>query len=532
VKKSQLRKFAHAVSNILKAHKFPSIGYMTVDALMSKKQIAAIFLLMIMMISIFPLIWFKYLPLIDYPRHLATLQIHQTFSTNINVQKFYAFRWIFIPNLGLDLLATPLLPFLTVEVIGKIVIVFTLLSIYVGTILLNKDLNPNNWGPSAFSGMFLYNGAFEWGFLNYIIGVGFAIWAFWLWVRYRDRVLGISILAFIVLGVVIGLMHFYALAIYAVCVAGYECSVLWEKLRGERRLQLSHLAVPIRAAVIIILPMLALLLPVASGRGPLVWGRSLDSIVRWKGEALASVIYFHQYLEKPLVLVLLAILVWALATRTLVVNSRMVIPLAVFGVIFIVMPAEFWGTGLADYRLPSGVAFFAWASLGWGEKPRGWIAMHCLLFALCLVARVGSIFAAWRPAQPILAEYETALQPVPPGSRLLVIMDGSGWSNPPLVHEPLLAAAKRGVFISRHSISNIEIYDYLLEIRNPEVKIPAAISLKEVGHGQTFILYRIDKATEHRSNERWSGAALQRLPAIPPDPTIIVFPNGRESDKR
>src|SRR6201987_3912153 len=41
-------------------------------------------------------------------------------------------------------------------------------------------------------------------------------------------------------------MHFYALAIYAVCVAGYECSMLWDKLRDERRFRLSRLTVPIR----------------------------------------------------------------------------------------------------------------------------------------------------------------------------------------------------------------------------------------------------------------------------------------------
>jgi hypothetical protein len=275
----------------------------------------------------------------------------------------------------------------------------------------------------------------------------------------------------------------------------------------------------------------------------LVWGRSWgpqtfwDSIVKWKGEALTSPIYFHQAFEKPLLVALFVILVWALATRTLVLNWRMVIPLAVFAVLFIVMPAELWGTGLADYRLPSGVAFFAWASLGWGEKSPARIAALCLFLSLCLIVRVGSIWAAWRPAQPILAEYQGILQRVPAGSRLLVIMDDSGWTNPPLVHAPFPAAVSRGIFISRkrpHDQDNgdMKMYDYLLEIRNPQLDIPAGVSLQEVGHGRTFTLYRIDQGTAHRSSEPWSGAALERLHGSSPDPTVVVFPNGRENDTK
>ena len=73
-------------------------------------------------------------------------------------------------------------------------------------------------------------------------------------------------------------------------------------------------------------------------------------------------------------------------------------------------------------------------------------------------------------------------------------------------------------------------YDYLLEIRNPPVDIPAGVSLQEVSHGQTFTLYRIDQGTAHWSKKPWQSAALERLRASSPDPTVVVFPNGREND--
>lgn len=464
-----------------------------------------------------PVIWVSHLPLVDYPNHLARLQIHKTLSSNIYLARFYEFRWILTPYLGLDLVALPFIPFFPIELVGRIVVIFTFLMICGGTILLDRELNSNNWGLSIFAGIFLYNGAFNWGFINYIIGVGFAIWAFWIWVRYREKIIRASIAVFTLVGGIVCLMHFCAFAIYGVCVAGYECSVFWEKIRIERQLRMSLFRTPFAAAVSLMMPLLALLSPVSSNHGPMIWGRSWgpptfwDSFVKWKGEALVSPIYFHHFFEKPLLLAMFAILVWALATRTLVVNSRMVIPLAAFGVIFLVMPSELLGASFADYRLPSGVAFFAWASLGWGKTSRARIDMVCLLLAVCLIIRVGSVLSIWQPVQPIIEEYDTALQLVPPGARLFCIMGDGAWGFPPLVHVPVLAAAKRGVFepytFTDHGEglqllklrdpvpTSIQDFDYLLEIDNPQFKIPPGISLKEIGRGQTFTLYRIHHST-------------------------------------
>jgi hypothetical protein len=469
----------------------------------------------LVLISVLPVILFSHIPLIDYPNHLARLQIHKTLSQNSYLARFYEFHWRFTPYLGLDLLAAPLTPFLPVEIAGRIVIVVALVMMYAGTILLNRELNPRNWGPSIFAGLFLYNGAFNWGFINYVIGIGFAIWAFWIWVRYRDRGTVVWIFGFTMAGIIVGVMHFYALAMYGVCVGGYECSILWETLSREGRLRVSCFRTPLKAAISIIVPTLVMLSPVSGGHGALVWGKSWgpqtfwDSLVKWKGEVLVSPIYFHHFAEKPLVLGALIIFVGAIALRILVVNRRMLIPLAAFAVIFVAMPSELWGVSFVDYRLPSGVAFIALASFGWGATSRLRIGVASLLLLLCLIIRVGSVMWAWRAAQPVLAEYDTALDSVPPGARLFCVMDGSAWGYPPLAHVPVLAAAERGVFepytFSDHGQgrqllkkktpvpNRMTDFDYLFEIGHPEFKIPIGLSLTEIQRGHTYILYRIDK---------------------------------------
>jgi hypothetical protein len=86
-------------------------------------------------------------------------------------------------------------------------------------------------------------------------------------------------------------------------------------------------------------------------------------------------------------------------------------------------------------------------------------------------------------------------------------MDDSAWGFPPLVHVPVLAAAKRGVFESytfsdhgqglqllkkREPIpTSMGDFDYLLEIGSPDLKTPIGLSLTEIRRGHTFILYRI-----------------------------------------
>src|SRR5262245_13825881 len=94
---------------------------------------AIILVAVVLIFSLLPIIWCNHLPLADYPNHLATIQIRKTLSSNIYLAQFYEFRWLFTPYLGFDLLMTPFISFLPVEIAGKIVIVLTLVMIYVGT---------------------------------------------------------------------------------------------------------------------------------------------------------------------------------------------------------------------------------------------------------------------------------------------------------------------------------------------------------------------------------------------------------------
>ena len=478
--------------------------------------------------SIVPIVWFKYLPLADYPNHLARLHIHKVLSSDPYLSQFFQFRWAVIPNIGFDFLTLPLIYFMPVELAGRIGIITALLIIYCSTILLDRQLNPDNWGLSLFSGIFFYGGVLKFGFIGYVIGIAFAILAFWIWVRYREKADGIWILVFTISAGAVFLAHLFAFGIYAVSIASYECSLLWERLRIERRLRISFLRIPISAAASLIIPLMLLWFsPVSfsSGRTLWVYLPFWSSFARKVDGLAAPIFYSDPVFEIPLLVIIFGLFVWALATRTIVANSRMIVLLGIFSVVFIVMPfGLISGSEYADYRLPWAVAFIALASFGWGNTSPTRRKVVCLLLSICQIVRVGSVFSEWQPAQAVIEEYDTALRLVPPGSRLLVYVARTPFGDryPPLRHVPVLAAAMHDVFdpdtfanggkvngsqlLNLHSdyrsywidsppnpsrINDIKRFDYLLEIRQPPAKVPTEITLEEIKRGQTFVLYRI-----------------------------------------
>jgi hypothetical protein len=474
----------------------------------------------VILFSLVPVLICAHLPLVDYPNHLGRLQVYHNISTDQYLAQFYTFRWIFTPNLAIDALVLPLAHFLSIELSARIIVIISLAIIYLATILLDRQLNKETWGLSLFSGILLYNGAFQFGFINFIIGVGFALVAFGLWVRYREHANGLTLGMLVCVGIVVFLMHLYAFGLYAVCVAGYEISAFWEAVRKNRSLRGTHFGILIRGAFVTAIPLLLMLLsPASQDATKLRWSTLLG-----KMEGITSPTFFAlPYIELPLLVAIVAIFGIGLVLGIIHLNKRMVLACGIFVVLFLVMPRELLGANYADYRLPGGAGFFVLASFRWGTRSLSSRRVLTLLLAMCLVIRVVSIFLTWLPAQPIIAEYDQALAHIPPGSRLLVLLGSSGSASvdrrPPLEHVPVYYGVKHDVFVSyifnlprgaellqftpeyqeysRFYVPYPEFardmakFDYVLEIRNPHFDVPTGLSLEEVTRGKTYLLQRV-----------------------------------------
>jgi hypothetical protein len=407
-------------------------------------------------LTLLPVIVASKLPLIDYPNHLGRLQIYQSLKSGSVLTQFYEWHWSVIPNLALDLLILPFATINTVEQAANAIVIAALAVLYIGTMLLDRALNGKQWGMSLFAGLFIYNGAFQYGFVNYIIGLSAAIPAFALWISLRERSTSARLPIFLPVGFCIFILHLYAFGIFAICLIGYEVARILERMQEQWRKQeqwrwnAASLKPLLIASVIVGAPLVLMAFTSRTSQdvANLKW-----STVWWKIEALASTMLFaNPRIEIPLAILVIATIGWGLIARVITVNRNLYLVLAGVALLFLAMPRVLFGSNYADWRLPTAGSFLFIASLRWSQKAT---PLHrrilTTILAVCVAVRVAAILQTWLPAQNILHEYENAFQMIPPGSRLLVIEGTTGSTSadriPPLSHLPVFVAAKHEIFV-------------------------------------------------------------------------------------
>ena len=121
-------------------------------------------------------------PLVDYPNHLARLQLIAGGGN-----EFYAVRWAPLPDLAADLVVPALARALPLELAGKLFLVLSFALLAGGTLWLNRIASGRwRWWPLlAFA--LLYNRSFLWGFVNYLFGLGIALCGVALWLALDGR---------------------------------------------------------------------------------------------------------------------------------------------------------------------------------------------------------------------------------------------------------------------------------------------------------------------------------------------------------
>ncbi len=195
-------------------------------------QVLVMFLVFLLLISV-P-VWTHLLPpLSDYVNHLARMHVIATIDKNPNLAKFYQIDWAIIPNLTMDLVVPWLTRFVNVYVAGKIFTVAMFAVIGSGVLVLNRVLT-GRWSILPLVAFpLLYNYVFLVGLINYLFGVGVALWALagWIWLRDRPWPLRFALSSLSV--AVLFFCHLSALGVYGMGVLAVELMRLWQR-RSQR----------------------------------------------------------------------------------------------------------------------------------------------------------------------------------------------------------------------------------------------------------------------------------------------------------
>ncbi len=483
-------------------------------------------------------------PLVDYPNHMARVHILADAGRSSWLSRYYEIHWDILPNLSIDLVVPVLTRFMPVETAGKVFIGLTFALLAGGVMALHAALHRrcSPWPLLTF--FFLYNSVFLWGFLNYLFGLGLALFACALWVTLRDRPAILLIPLCSLFATVLFFAHLFAFGIFAMIVLAYEASQ-WVMHRRE----------PVRPPVSWWKPLPALLVPLLLLVLAPTFQNRPDQYPFWlrgsqpppamtyaplsgKFEALKATIRTeHQLLDRMTGLLLVGLIGTGLLLRRCSILPSMYFPLSVVVLTALAMPGGIGTTALVDIRMPIAFVLLAIASTDWPNVHRRWSVPLALILITLFVVRVAYVTDHWKETDRHYRQFIQQLDQLPEGARLLSAIKLASFdaSSPvdsrvpermPMANLSCWGIIRRSLFVSnifsapgqqpvqltpevRHMLTIEEFlvqgvpipwdqirtqYDYVVIRRSQRLRPPLPEQFRLFGSGgEEFQFYRIDK---------------------------------------
>lgn len=173
-------------------------------------------------VAMLPLMVTPVLPLIDFYDHLARFYILAHVGSSPLLQGHYAAHWVLMPDIGTDILSTPLLRILPPLVAAHIIAAAIMAILYSGVLYFHRALTGRHSLLVAVLLLpLLYSYIFNWGFANFLLSLGFAFWAAGWWLSFRQRPF-LAVPVACLVSVLIFLSHGMAFAMYGIMTAMLE----------------------------------------------------------------------------------------------------------------------------------------------------------------------------------------------------------------------------------------------------------------------------------------------------------------------
>ena len=410
----------------------------------SAPQIAVLFAAFTLLISI-PILTHPLPPLSDYVNHLARMHVMATLSKNPLLAQYYEIDWQVIPNLTMDLIVPLLARVMNVYLAGQVFIIGMFALIISGVLALNRALI-GRWSVfPLFAFPLLYNYVFLVGVMNYIFGIGVALWALAGWIALRERVWPARFALSTACVVALFFCHLSALGIYGIGVLAFEISRLWEQRHEpwpSRIVDFVAGGLPFLAAA----PLLNAS-PTMQLVGATYWGQ------RGKVDGLMYVISDYSDIAAfALITVMVVSIVWAIRHRVLRFHP-LILPLLVVGAaVYLALPRVMFDTYMTDQRVPLGIAFMLFAC-GDLELRRRLVRRAFLAVLIVLIAvRLIEIDLNWSQLSDSTGDFRSSVRRIAPGSKVFVAYadraSGEDVRDLGLVHAACIATIERSALVT------------------------------------------------------------------------------------
>lgn len=467
----------------------------------------------VVMLLIAPMFLFDTIPLYDLPNQIA--RQHLLFDQPLPAaDSYYDAHWRLVPDLAMEGMVFLLHQVFSIDASIRIFLALTVAQLFLGTLALHYALFGRCGRLPLTAALFVYTGPLLLGLVNFCFGLGLALWAFALWLRWRERALAIPILG--ALASLVLLANLLAFCVYALVVASCWARVAASRLRGEggaARLLLAsccalfHLAAP---AALYLTTMSQVSFGLADAAG---WQ---------KFAALSSLLGYGQPTFDELYLLAVVVATILIAPR-LTIAPELHWPLACLAVAFLVLPHRLGQATFVDYRLPLCIVLLLIGGTAWRDPADSWRPRIAAATCGLLVLRLSLLYPQWASWQADYAQIHEAFELLPPAARLLPLDAEPGvidlYDHPPLGHVAALAVVERGALIptllgdSDHqlvaytqdfvalstpapTIRDAPNYDYMLLIHPERFDRNLLPPHSEIARGRSFALARLLRPNE------------------------------------
>ena len=411
---------------------------------LSPANIAVLFAALTLLISI-PIWTHPLPPLSDYVNHLARMHVIATLAKNPQVAGFYQIDWQVIPNLIMDLIVPLLARVMNIYLAGQVFIVLTFALIISGTLALNRALLGRWSAMPLFAFPLVYNYVFLVGLMNYIFGIGVALWALAGWIALRERAWPIRLALSTACAALLFFCHLSSLGIYGIGVLSYEILRLWERRQQPWPGRIVDFVVS-GLPFLIAAPLLY-----ASPTMELISRTYWDQ--RGKIDGLMYVIAdYSDIVAFAMVAAMVASIVWAVRHRVLLFHPLAVVLILVGMIVYLALPRIMFDTYMTDQRVPIGVAFMLFAC-GDLELRRRLVRRAFLVVLIVLMAgRLIEIDLNWSQLSDSTGQFRSSVRRIAPGSKVFVAYadraSGEDVRDLGLVHAACIAMIERSALVT------------------------------------------------------------------------------------
>ena len=134
----------------------------------------------IILLALVPLMWIEVPPMVDMLGHIGRYSIQTGIEDHPWLKQYFAFHWHVIGNLGADILIQLLAPVFGVEASVRIIVLLAQALAASSILLLCRQVHGRITSFCLFALPLIYSFPFNFGFINFILGMALALFAFTL----------------------------------------------------------------------------------------------------------------------------------------------------------------------------------------------------------------------------------------------------------------------------------------------------------------------------------------------------------------